>query len=334
MLITSRVNCRYLCGFTGSNGYLLVTNTAGLLFTDSRYLIQAEEECPNVGVVLMSPGHRSLADMLIESEIKELGFEFHDISHKSYIDISSALKGSVKLTPQNYVIEKHRSTKEFEEIKRIEKAVEIADEAMSSIGNSIENGMTESDIAIQVERFMQDFGSESPAFDIIVGVGENAAIPHHRPNNRVVKNGDMIVIDMGAVYMGYRSDLTRTFQVGGISDTFREIYNLVLKAQLAVEEQVKTGMKGSDVDLIARGVISDGGYGEYFSHGLGHGVGLEVHEKPMLTKTSEDEVEIGSVFTVEPGIYIPGWGGVRLEDMMVMEEETARLLTTSPKYNL
>ena len=333
MLITSRANCRYLCGFTGSNGYLLVTHETLLLFTDSRYLLQAERECLDTNVVLLSQGHRSLADSLMGCGAKELVFEFHDISHKTYTDIMSVLDGLVSLIPENYVIEKLRSVKQSEEIKHIEKAVEIADEAMSTVGNLLKSGMTELDVANKLERLMQDLGSESLAFDIIVGVGENSAMPHHSPSDRVITNGDMVVIDMGAVYMGYRSDLTRTFQVGELTEKFKEIYSLVLKSQLAVEERVQYGMKGSEVDAIARNVISERGYGDFFSHGLGHGVGLEVHEKPMLTKNSDECVEIGSVFTVEPGIYLPGWGGVRLEDMMVMESKSARLLTNSSKYD-
>jgi len=333
ILITSLSNCRYMCGFTGSNGYLLATKDSLSLFTDSRYLIQAEQECPTASVFPMSPEYNSLRDLLQNFKIKEVGFEFHDISYANHTNISLSLEGLVGLIPQKYVVEKLRSVKENSEIEFIEKAVKIADEGMSEISDLLEVGMTELDVAVKVEQFMRDLGSESPAFHTIVGVGENAAIPHHKPNGSVIKNGDQVVIDMGAVYKGYRSDLTRTFQVGDVSHRFRDIYNLVLKAQLAVEKQARPGMNGSQVDLMARDVISDGGYAQFFSHGLGHGVGLEVHEKPMLTKNSSDEIEVGSVFTVEPGIYIPGWGGVRLEDMLVMENESARLLTRSSKYN-
>ena len=334
ILITSRSNCRYLCGFTGSNGYLLVTRDSISLFTDSRYLIQAENECSNISIFPISQGYTSLRDLLVKSNIRNMGFEFHDISHATYTEIASSIGGLVSLIPQKYVIEKLRSVKEPTEIEFIQRAVEIADQGMSAISNLLEPGMTELDVAFKLEQIMRDNGSESLAFDTIVGVGENAAIPHHRPSDTAIQKGDQVVIDMGAVYMGYRSDLTRTFHVGPINAKFREIYNLVLNAQLASEEQARPGMKGSEVDSIARDVISRGGYAQFFSHGLGHGVGIDIHEKPMVTQSSRDEIEVGSVFTVEPGVYIAGWGGIRLEDMLVMENNSARLLTKSSKYIL
>ena len=213
----------------------------------------------------------------------------------------------------------------------IETAVEIADRAMASVAARIKPGMTEARIAWELEVEMRGMGAEGPAFDIIVGTGANGALPHHRADDTVVRRGDAVVIDMGANYEGYNSDLTRTFYVGEPDDEFMEIYSIVLQAQETAIREVRPGMMGKEVDEIARKVIEGAGYGEEFGHGLGHGVGLAVHERPMAVPTSEDVIEDGMVFTIEPGIYIPGWGGVRIEDIVAMEDGRARVLTGSPK---
>ena len=178
---------------------------------------------------------------------------------------------------------------------------------------------------------MRGLGAGGPAFDTIVAAGANGALPHHRADDTAVQRGDAVVIDMGANYMGYRSDLTRTFAVGGSDDTFEAIYAIVLRAQEAAIRGARPGMTGEEIDWIARAVITDAGYGEEFGHGLGHGVGLAVHERPMVVPKSEDIVENGMIFTVEPGIYISGWGGVRIEDVVVMENGRARVLTGTAK---
>ena len=192
--------------------------------------------------------------------------------------------------------------------------------------------MTERDISWALHLRMRELGAEGPGFDTIVAAGPNGALPHHRADDTPVRAGDGLVIDMGANFDGYRSDLTRTFVVGAEpSDKFREIYGIVLNAQLAAIDAAEPGMTGEELDDVARQVIADAGYGDEFGHGLGHGVGLAIHERPMVVPTSEDEIEDGMVFTIEPGIYIPGWGGVRIEDIVVMEGGRAKPLTGSPK---
>ena len=195
----------------------------------------------------------------------------------------------------------------------------------------IEPGITEARIAWELELEMRRLGAAGPAFDIIVGAGPNGALPHHRADDSILRQGDPVVIDMGANYEGYHSDLTRTFYVGNPDDEFLSIYSIVLQAQETAIREVRPGMTGEDVDKIARTVIEEAGYGEEFGHGLGHGVGLAVHERPIVVPTSEDVIENGMIFTIEPGIYISGWGGVRIEDIVVMEDGRARILTGSPK---
>jgi Xaa-Pro aminopeptidase len=212
------------------------------------------------------------------------------------------------------------------------KAAEFADLALEKAMSFVEPGIKEVKIANIIMETLLDVGSEGIAFDTIVGTGSNAAIPHHTAGDTVVREKDHVVIDMGAVYKGYRSDITRTVKASDSKDSkFDEIYGIVLEAQLCAIEASEPGIPANSLDAIARDVIIGYGYGQYFSHGLGHGVGLDVHEKPMLVKSSVDTIDIGSVFTVEPGIYIPGWGGVRIEDMVLMEESGPVVLTKTPK---
>ena len=229
------------------------------------------------------------------------------------------------------VIEWIRAVKDESEIKALDRAVQIADEAMAMIRTEIRTGMTEKEVSWELHREMRRLGAEGPSFDTIVAVGPNAALPHHRADDTVVRAGVPIVIDMGANYRGYCSDLTRSFVVGESDDTFQHIYGIVLQAQEAAIEAAKPGMTGEEIDSVARKVITDAGYGDEFGHGLGHGVGLVIHERPMVVPRSQDIVEDGMVFTIEPGIYISGWGGIRIEDIVVMESGRARPLTRSPK---
>jgi Xaa-Pro aminopeptidase len=224
-----------------------------------------------------------------------------------------------------------RAVKEPAELALIEKAVDIADTALGRIAPAMEPGMTEKYIAWEIEKAMRELGAEAIAFDIIVGAGPNGALPHHKADDTVIRPGDTVVIDMGATYEGYRSDLTRTFAVGEPDDSYQGVYDTVLGAQTAAEEAVRPGMKGQELDAVARDFIAEAGYGEYFGHSLGHGVGLAVHERPRVAPASQDVLEGGMVFTIEPGIYLPGWGGVRIEDIVTLENGRARVLTRSSK---
>ena len=335
-LVSAPENRRYLSGFTGSNGYLLITESDAVLATDFRYVEQAESESPPYRIHRTRGGTPWLPDMLSELGVSALAIEADHMTVAAHSALTTALEESenasdVQIENTSGVVTGVRAVKDASELAVIQKAVEIADLAMASVASGIAPGMTEARIAWDLEMEMRRLGADGPAFDIIVGAGPNGALPHHRADESVVQRGDPVVIDMGASYEGYNSDLTRTFYTGRPDDEFLAIYSVVLQAQETAIREVRPGMTGQEVDEIARAVIEEAGYGEEFGHGLGHGVGLAVHERPMVVPTSEDVIEDGMIFTVEPGIYISGWGGVRIEDIVVMENGRARILTGSPK---
>ncbi len=335
-LVSTPENRRYLSGFTGSAGYLLITGSDAILAADFRYVEQAEAESPSYSVRRVRGGVSWLPDMAAELGVSTLAIEADYMTVASHNALVSAFDESekasnVRIEDTVGVIEGVRAVKDAGELALLEKATRIADRALESVARGIEPGMTESRIAWELELEMRRLGAEGAAFDIIVGAGANGALPHHRADDTTVRQGDSVVIDMGAIYKGYRSDLTRTFYIGVPDDRFRSIYAIVLEAQETAIREARPGMTGEDVDKIARTVIADAGYEDEFGHGLGHGVGLAVHERPAVVPTSEDIIENGMVFTIEPGIYISGWGGVRIEDIVVMENGRARILTGSPK---
>ena len=228
-------------------------------------------------------------------------------------------------------MESLRAVKEPEEIELIKKAVEIADAAFEYIEGIIQAGMTEKHVAWEIEKFLRENGSQAVPFEIIVASGPNSALPHAKPSERVINPGEPVVIDMGAKFDGYASDLTRTICLGTPDDTFKKVYDIVLDAQLAAMSIIKEGMTGQQADSSARTVIEQAGYGEAFGHGLGHGVGLATHELPRLGPNSTEPLTSGMVFTIEPGIYLPGWGGVRIEDTVMMENGKVRVISKARK---
>ena len=334
MLISSRENCRYLSGFTGSNGYLLVTEFRALLFTDFRYLEQIKDECPGFEVVQILGGYEPLAKVVSDMSLEYVSFEPRHTSYADHREIRSALMDGTLLHPAEGAVESLRTTKDENEIGLLETAVNLADSAMAQALQSVHSGVTEIEVAKVIEASLRDLGADAVAFDTIVAAGVNGAMPHHRADQTLIKKGDPVVIDMGALFNGYRSDLTRTVVAdpsGKSQEKFEGIYGIVLEAQLAAEKAAEPGMKAADLDRVARSVIEKSGYGTHFGHGLGHGVGLDIHERPMVVPSSDDVIEIGAVFTIEPGIYLPDWGGVRIEDVVLMEESGPRVLTKSPK---
>ena len=335
-LVSAPENRRYLSGFTGSAGHLLITESAAVLVTDFRYVEQAEAEAPDLAVHRTVIGTPWLPELVATLVVHTLGVEADHLAVGTFRRFEQVLTESeeaphIELIETSGVVEEVRAIKDADERALLEYAIEIADLAMGAVGPSIEPGMTEKQIAWEIESEMRRLDADGPAFDTIVGAGPNGALPHHRADDTPVRPGDPVVIDMGANYRGYRSDLTRTFAVGGPDDTFRRIYTTVLRAQQTAIQEVRAGMTGEEIDSIARQVIADAGHGEEFGHGLGHGVGLAVHERPMIVPKSEDLIENGMIFTIEPGIYISGWGGVRIEDIVVMEDGRAKPLTRSPK---
>lgn len=336
VLISAPENRRYLSGFTGSSGFLLVTRDEAVLATDFRYVEQAAQQAPDYRVQKVAGRITGLAELIARINVGRLGFESDHMSVADHDALSESLQPASPSSPLDLVattgiVDDLRAVKEPTELAAIEKAVEIADDALGRVAPTIEPGMTESHVAWEIEKAMRELGAEAIAFDIIVGAGANGALPHHRADDTVIKPGDSVVIDMGATYEGYRSDLTRTFAVGEPDDDFHKVYDTVLGAQTAAEEAVRPGMEGQELDAVARDFIAEAGYGEHFGHGLGHGVGLAVHERPRVAPASRDLLEEGMVFTIEPGIYLPGWGGVRIEDVVTLENGRARVLTRSGK---
>jgi Xaa-Pro aminopeptidase len=337
ILISSPENRRYMSGFTGSAGWLLVSRDDATLATDFRYVEQAGNQAPDFNIYRIQRGLSWLPEWTAEHGIKRIGFESQDVTVSVHGALLKAIEeaensNNPELIPTTSIVEKLRIFKDANELALLSEAIRIADEAIDQVGPQIEPGVTEEAVAWELEKAMRERGAEMISFDTIVGAGPNGALPHHRADESVIKPNDAIVIDMGAKYQGYCSDLTRTFFVGEPDDKFRKIYNTVLQAQLAAEEQVTAGMTGKECDAIARDIITDAGHGDDFGHSLGHGVGLEVHEYPHVGPTAEEDVlEDGMVFTIEPGIYIPGWGGVRIEDIVVLENGKARVISKAHK---
>ena len=339
IFISQSNNQRYLSGFDGTAGYLIITAKQAILATDFRYTEQAKAEAPDFEIKRISGGiEKWFPGLAKDMGIKQLGFEADDITvnfHRQIMEALKKKKTSVKLVATEGLVEGIRSVKEPEEIEFITKACEITDAAFESIGPKIKGGKTEKQVAWELEKALRERGSQSLPFDIIVGSGPNAALPHAKPTDRIINEGEPIVIDMGAKYQGYASDLTRTICVGKPNAKFRKVYNTVLEAQTSAMKAIKKGMTGNQADRIAREVIKKAGYGEAFGHALGHGVGLAEHELPRLGTGSKEKLENGMVFTIEPGIYLTGWGGVRIEDTVVMEKGKVRPLTKArkAKYN-
>ena len=278
---------------------------------------------------------RIIAELLPEHPlVKKLGFEAGDVTFTLHHQLRDALNKKqipIKLVPVNGLVESLRAVKEPEEIELITRAVEITDRAFEYIEETIRPGMTEKEVAWELEKFHREHGSQALPFEIIVAFGPNAALPHAKPSERKIDTGEPVVIDMGSRIEGYCSDLTRTICPGQPDDTYKKVYNIVLGAQLAAEELISEGMSGAEADGFARTVIGEAGYAEAFGHSLGHGVGLAEHEHPRLGPNSKDTLIAGMVFSIEPGIYLPGWGGIRIEDLAVMEKDKVRVLTKSKK---
>jgi Xaa-Pro aminopeptidase len=345
LLVTNPENRRYLSGFTGhdsgadSAGALLVTPDAVTLITDGRYIEQAEHECPGLRLVKREGEFAPLAaKTLAEAGVARVGFEATHVTVALRDDLEAALKElgegaeSIMLTPTRRLVEPMRAVKDAAELAAIEHAVEITDETFEHLCGYLQPGMTERQIAQEIERYMRERGAEGLAFDSIVASGPNGALPHARPTERPIQLGEPITIDMGARYNGYCADLTRTVCLGAPEAQAQAIYDAVLAAQEACERGLKPGLNGQQADALARDALAARGHGEQFLHSTGHGLGLEIHEHPRLSKFGADHMlEPGMAVTIEPGVYVAGWGGVRIEDTAVITTDGARVLSTSHK---
>jgi len=330
LFVTNAVNRRYLSGFTGSSGYLVVTPQDAILFTDFRYREQAPQQAKDFRVIEhQADPAETIAATLKELGVTRLGFEQHDLSYASYQSYQSKL--GVTLVAADKLIEQLRMVKDEQEVQLIETACELVDRTYEHMLGFIKPGMTERDVALELEFYMRANGADSTSFSTIVVSGVRSSLPHGGPTDKVLEKGDFVTLDFGAYMNGYCSDITRTVVLGEPTDRHREIYDIVLEAQLTALERIRPGMTGKEADAIARDLIARYGYGEHFGHGLGHGLGMEIHEEPRLSRTGEYVLEPGMIVTVEPGIYIPGFGGVRIEDDVVVTETGVRRLTKSSK---
>jgi Xaa-Pro aminopeptidase len=338
MLVTQAENRRYLSGFTGSAGYLFISATQAHLATDSRYWEQVGQQAADFTLAKIEAGksNQLFADLVRATGATRVSYEAGDLTMANYRELQKALRPDraraiARLVPTKGLVEGLRAIKDAAELALIEQAVALGDAAFAYGVRHMQPGMTEKQAAWEIERYLREHGAEGVAFELIVASGPNGAMPHARPSDRVIQAGEPIVIDMGCRIDGYNSDLTRTIVLGEPSEKFREVYAIVLKAQLAAEAALRAGPKGKEIDAVARQIIVETGYGDYFGHGLGHGVGLAVHEEPGLGKLGEKMLQPNMVCTIEPGIYLPGEFGVRIEDMAVVTADGCRVLTKAKK---
>ena len=329
LLVTSAANVRYLTGFSGSSALLFVTQRDTLLITDFRYQTQAADEVDGVARVLIES--QSLwtglwQNLALLPQLEVAGFESAHLVHRDFQRLLEG-GGRYQWRPTTDLIESLRERKDDGEVEKIRAAITVAECALERVIKAVRAGMTERQIAGLLEAALRESGSDGFAFPSIVASGPNAALPHARPTARRVCPGDFLLVDFGAVVDGYCSDITRTFVVGHPTDEQREVYEIVRLANERAALALRPGMSGRDADGVARGYIESRGFGEMFGHSLGHGIGLEVHEAPRLAKTADSPLVQGAVVTVEPGIYRPGWGGVRIEDDVHLGGGGAQVLT-------
>jgi Xaa-Pro aminopeptidase len=322
-------NGRYLSGFTGGEATLFITPERACLLTDFRYIEQAKSQAQDFEIIKTGFDHfATLAE--IGQQSKRVGFEGDFVTFQAYGKLKDALPQAELLSLPDLVTHL-RSVKDSTEIELIRKAVRIADDAFANVLKTVDIGQTEEEIGLNLEYSMRRSGASGGSFDFIVASGIRSAMPHGTASSKQIQPGEFLTMDFGAIYQGYCSDITRTVFLGEPEEKHREVYEIVLAAQLAGIKAVAPGRTGKEVDAVARKIIADAGYGDYFGHGLGHSVGLAIHEGPNLNMREERVLEPGMVITVEPGIYIPDWGGVRIEDIVLVTETGCEVLTQAPK---
>jgi len=332
-VVTHLPNVRYLTGFTGSSGSVLVGPHEVVFFTDGRYKIQSAEQVVGARIQIFSQGSSfaaSLDEVVGSQGMRRVGIEQATLTLKAFEEMGGDLK-DCELVPTDGWVESVRRIKEPEEINLIRQAAKITDDCFSYIVDKLDLGKTEKQMALDLEVFMRGHGAEGVSFEPIVASGPQSALPHARPSDRKIEKGDFLLFDMGCKVMGYCSDMTRTVAIGPADDRQREVYDAVLEAQMKGLEAVKPGATGGSADGAARSILSAKGFGEAFGHSLGHGVGLDIHEAPTLRAAGQDVLAAGHVVTVEPGAYFEGWGGVRIEDLVVVTNEGPDVLSTSSK---
>lgn len=339
LLVSNRTNIRWLTGFTGSNGWVVARPDELIVVTDGRYGDQARRQLEAGDAagtvpfrVAVGRSGAELLELLADAldGCARVGFESEHVSHRQFVDHTAAI--SAWLVPTVGVIEHRRRLKCPAEIARIEMACEIADQALADVVGSVMPGVTEIAVRDALERRMRELGADGPSYETIVAAGPvNAPLPHHHPSPTMIESGHTVIVDVGALVDGHHSDMTRTFLVGTTTALQREVYDVVLAAQVAGVTAVRPGVTTRELDAACRSVIADAGFGEWFIHGTGHGVGLLIHEDPFVNASGQGELQVGDVVTVEPGVYRGDFGGVRVEDLVEVTATGCRVLTRSPK---
>jgi Xaa-Pro aminopeptidase len=333
LLVTNFKNVTYLTGFTGDDSYLLVTQNGETLISDPRYTTQLAEECPGLELRIRAPGEQMLpivADEVKRLKVKRLGIEAHSATIGLARSLADALP-KIELVPTDGLVERLRIIKDKDEIRQTRLACRQAERAFDVVRGLIRPGMTERDLAAELEYQARKCGAKALSFPAIVAVGPRAALPHATPSAQRLDASDFILVDWGANSGLYMSDLTRVIVTGRISPKLRKVYRVVLAAQCAAIEAIRPGRTGEQVDRVARKIISKAGFGRAFGHGLGHGTGLDIHEAPRLAVGQATKLRPGMIVTVEPGIYLPGWGGVRIEDDVLVTRTGREVLSNMPK---
>lgn len=333
LLVTDINNVFYLSGFTGSTAAVLVTGDSSTILVDPRYSVQARKECPQTEVRDFSNMSlcKAASGLIAEAKPGIVGFESDNLTVTAYRDLRKQIDRATKLKGTRGVIGKLRMVKDLHEIELIRLASEISDATFDAVCREVKPGMTEREIAIFIDFTMRKLGASKPGFDTIAAAGPGAAEPHHQPTDAVLEKGQMLKLDFGATRAKYNSDLTRTIFFGEPDAKQREVYQIVLDALLQATAAIAPGKTGKEIDAVARDYITSKGYGDKFGHGLGHSLGIVVHDGPGFSTMSEIILEPGMVITVEPGIYIEGWGGVRIEDDIVVTETGVEVITKAEK---
>lgn len=330
MLVTNLKNVRYLANFTGSAGVVFITKTKQYFITDFRYSTQAAEQAKGFEIRIHKNGvFQEISSIIEQEQVETVAIEADEMTVSTYLMIQDLFDADLIETQS--IIENIRSVKSEEEISIIKEACEITDQAFEYILTFIKPGVTEIEVANEMERFLKSKGASAMSFDTIVASGVRSSMPHGVASEKVIENGDIITLDFGCYYKGYTSDMTRTIALGSIDPKLEEIYYIVLEAHERVNQAAKAGMTGKELDAVARDYITEKGYGPAFGHSTGHGIGLDVHEQPGINFRNQEPLLVNQVITNEPGIYIEGLGGVRIEDDLVVTEEGSYGLNRSPK---
>lgn len=332
ILISDRSNIRYLSGFTGTFAYLVISRDKAFILTDSRYTMQARQQSVHFSLVKLEryTPPMSIARLCEQQGWAVLAFERNDLSFDFYDRLKSCF-GRVNLIPVENAVEQFRAVKDAEEIEIIRTAEHIGDAAFQHVLEILRPGMTEREVAFELEMAMRRQGASGLSFDTIVASGMRSAMPHGVASDKKIEKGDLVVFDFGCVYEGYCSDMTRTIGVGSLSEAQKDLYHLVLKAQTAALKAVHADIVGEKMQDLVQAIFDKAGFGSYFGHGLGHSVGLDIHEEPRFSRNVKEKIPAGTVISVEPGLYVPGIGGVRIEDLIVLKPLGYENLAQSPK---